>query len=94
MHTLGCLLTFIIALVIAVLVAVRQIISRFFGIFRKMDPRQQQNSNPFGGQGNRRSTQREERQQQKAGGKQKLFDDNEGEYIDFEEIPEKPDKDN
>lgn len=29
MHTIGCLLTFIIALFIAVLVAVRQIISRF-----------------------------------------------------------------
>jgi hypothetical protein len=96
MHTIGCLLTFIIALFIAVLVAVRQIISRFFGIFRKMDPHQQQNDNPFGGQNNSSNTQNREQkqQQQHSGGKQKLFDDNEGEYIDFEEIREKPDQRN
>lgn len=94
MHTLGCLLTFIITLVIALLVAVRQILSRFFGIFRGMDPQQQQNDNSFGGQGNRKNTKKKERKQQKNGGKQKIFEDNEGEYIDFEEIPAKPDKNN
>lgn len=87
MHTIGCLLTFIFALVIAVLVLVRQIISRFFGIFRKMDPRQQQNDTPFGGQSQKRTQQKK---QEHTEGKQKLFDDNEGEYIDFEEIREKP----
>lgn len=93
MQTIGCLLTFIIALIIAVLVAVRQIITRFFGVFRKMDPRQQQNDNPFGGQNNSR-TQNRKKKQKSPEGKQKLFDDNEGEYIDFEEIREKPDQRN
>lgn len=93
MQTIGCLLTFIFALVIAVLVAVRQIITRFFGVFRKMDPRQQQKDNPFGGQSNSR-TQNRKKKQKSPEGKQKLFDDNEGEYIDFEEIREKPDQRN
>lgn len=93
MHTIGCLLTFIFALVIAVLVLVRQIISRFFGIFRKMDPRQQQNDNPFGKQNSNSRTQNRE-QQKPSEGKQKLFEDNEGEYVDFEEIREKPDQKN
>lgn len=93
MQTIGCLLTFIFALVIAVLVAVRQIITRFFGVFRKMDPRQQQNDNPFGGQSNSRAQNRKKKQKSPEG-KQKLFDDNEGEYIDFEEIREKPDQRN
>lgn len=93
MQTIGCLLTFIIALIIAVLVAVRQIITRFFGVFRKMDPRQQQNDNPFGGKSNSH-TQNRKKKQKSPEGKQKLFDDNEGEYIDFEEIREKPDQRN
>lgn len=93
MHTIGCLLTFIFALVIVVLVLVRQIISRFFGIFRKMDPRQQQNDNPFGKQNSNSRTQNRE-QQKHSEGKQKLFEDNEGEYVDFEEIREKPDQKN
>lgn len=94
MQTIGCLLTFIIALVITVLVAVRQIITRFFGVFRKMDPRQQQNDNPFGGQSNSSRTQNRKKKQKSPEGKQKLFDDNEGEYIEFEEIREKPDQKN
>lgn len=97
MQAIGCLLTFFITLIIAVLIGLLQVANRFFGIFRRMNPNQQNREyDSFGQKGNtnRSSTQKKDKKKNSQSGKQKLFDDNEGEYIDYVEIKDSPENRN
>lgn len=84
--TLGCLLTFILSVVLAVIVGAGIVLNRMFGIFRRKN---------FSNNADNRSqnqTQEETNQYESTpqnDGKHRLFDDAEGEYVDYEEIEKK-----
>lgn len=86
MQTLGCLTTFFFAVIIAVLVAVLNIFRALFAIknrFKRNDSSQRSSSEERRGQAqeNNAGTKRSN------GHRQKIFEDGEGEYVDFEELP-------
>lgn len=88
---LGCLLTFVFTLIFAIIVFVVQIASRFREILKQFGFGPQKNYNTGGNQNNTSSSRSQndsEQQSHNAQGKkhEKVFTDDEGEYIDFKEI--------
>ncbi len=88
MGPLGCIFVFFIALILAVLVAVSNIVKALFGFTRGMNPfgtdSRTQDRQTYASDAGSRSS--DTGKNQSSSSKSKIFDDNEGEYVDYEEI--------
>ena len=87
MHLLGCLFTFVFIIVIAAFVMVRNVLSTFLGGLNRGRKRAQ---DFFGGEptNDKRTATGENirAETRKESAKGKIISDDEGEYVDFEEI--------
>ncbi len=87
MHILGCLGIFFIAIVVAILVAVKNILTLLFNPGGASSARRRtQNTSGNYRQSHSQSQQSTRHTQDESPRKSKVFEDNEGEYVDFEEV--------
>lgn len=90
MYPLGCLLA-ILGIVLALGLSLLNIVRTLLGFppkarwFTGGSEQRQQRQNHTSGQ-SRQSADSRRKKSQKATGKPKVFDDNEGEYVDYEEV--------
>lgn len=86
MKLTGCLLTFLVAFIITIIVAVGNVLRTLFKIKRKFESNQEGFSNQDKSQHQQNSNNKKHSSSSSNTNKDKLFGDNEGEYVDYEEI--------
>lgn len=90
MQALGCLTTLLFGIVIAVLVAIINILRTVFAIKKRFTGNTSSNQGKTSNRGTSGRSQDEPGGKQtgkKANGRQRVFEDGEGDYVDFEELP-------
>lgn len=90
MQALGCLTTLLFGFVIAVLVAIINILRTVFVIKKKFTgyaSSNQKKASNHGASGNSRDGRGGNGDNKANNGHQKVFEDGEGDYVDFEELP-------
>lgn len=91
MQALGCLTTLLFGFVIAVLVAIINILRTVFAVKKKFAGRassNQKKASNHDASGNSRDGRGGNGANKANNGHQKVFEDGEGDYVDFEELPQ------
>lgn len=87
MKLTGCLLTFLVAFIITIIVAVGNVLRTLFKIKRKFESSQEEfSTNQNKAQNQQNSNYKKNSSASSNTNKDKVFGDNEGEYVDYEEI--------
>lgn len=88
MQALGCLTTLIFGIVIAVIIAIINILRTVFSIKKKFSGSSStKQSSSYGGFGRNTNEQTQNESKNQSNGHHKVFEDGEGDYVDFEELP-------